>query len=404
MNSRKILTLSFGLILILGACQKKEGCTDINATNYDSEAEVDDASCEYEEGLNIPATYSFTDANGNNTVNFNGQQQRLEMLSEMTTYMKTANTPGTAIETSILIEMYANNGHTWVDVDGLGMTGSTKNLMNKTAASTGSPDPAVITVFEELMADMATASSQTEVDNPDGAQGQSGVVVSTTNPSKQYLFDAHGSEYTQRIEKGLMGAVFYNQISLWYLANDQMNVDNSTAVDPDNGKYYTQMEHHWDEAYGYFTSSVDYPVSGTDRFWGKYAYGREDLMGSATIISNAFKTGRAAITAGDLDTRDAQITIIRTELERVAAASAVHYLNDAMANLTDPALRNHALSEAVPFMEAIQFGYEPQLSSTHIQGLIGTLGDFYQISTTAINVVKDDLVDTYGFHEIQDEL
>ena len=72
---------------------KKKGCTDSNATNYSEEAKKDDGSCEYatpveEETYTIPTTYTFKDTDGNSTVSFGGQQQRLDMLSEMVTYMK----------------------------------------------------------------------------------------------------------------------------------------------------------------------------------------------------------------------------------------------------------------------------------------------------------------------------
>ena len=72
--------------------------------------------------------------------------------------------------------------------------------------------------------------------------------------------DANGIEYTQLIEKGLMGAVFYYQITNVYLGDGKMDVDNADQVDPDNGKYYTTMEHHWDEAFGYFSDAVDFPT------------------------------------------------------------------------------------------------------------------------------------------------
>jgi len=404
MNKLPITTLLLAICLVLFSCKKEEGCADSTAINFNIEAEVDDGSCVYDQTLSVPSTYSFTDGNGNSTVSFNGQAQRLEMLSEMVVLMKTANTSGVSVDTQMLLDMYANDTHIWNDIDELGMNGSSKNLKSKTAASTGSADPAIQAVFEQAMTAMAAASQSTQVDNPNGESGQAGVVVSTSNPEKRYLFDEHGSEYTQRIEKGLMGAVMMNQISSWYLADDQMNVDNTAAVDAPAGKHYTQMEHHWDEAYGYFTTATEYPMNGTDRFWGKYANGREELLSSATTISSAFRTGRAAIATGDLDTRDVQIGIIRFELEQVAAASAVHYLNEAMSNLVDPALRNHALSEAVAFVEAIPYCHEPQLNSTTVQGLVMTLGDFYMVSTTGINTVKDHLVDAYGFEAIQDEL
>ena len=45
------LKLSFGIVLsvlFLTASCKKEGCTDIDATNYSSEAKKDDGSCSFE--------------------------------------------------------------------------------------------------------------------------------------------------------------------------------------------------------------------------------------------------------------------------------------------------------------------------------------------------------------------
>ncbi|MAW83237.1 MAG: hypothetical protein CL832_02150, partial [Crocinitomicaceae bacterium] len=45
---KKLTVLIFSIVL-LGSCDKDvEGCTDINATNYNSDATVDDGSCEYE--------------------------------------------------------------------------------------------------------------------------------------------------------------------------------------------------------------------------------------------------------------------------------------------------------------------------------------------------------------------
>ena len=65
-------------------------------------------------------------------MSYTGQRQRLNMLSEMTSYLKSANIPGTALMQLLLLAMYANDGYTWEDTEGLDMTGSSKQLKNKT--------------------------------------------------------------------------------------------------------------------------------------------------------------------------------------------------------------------------------------------------------------------------------
>jgi len=392
---------SFLALLLAGfaltSCNQ-EGCTDSAASNYDSGADSDDGSCDYD--VITPSEYVFTDANGNNTVNFDGQRQRLNMLSEMTTYLKSSNTPGTSVDATTLLAMYGNDGYTWNDDQQLGMTGSSKQLRSKTAGG----DTYWTETFEGFMTGIADASAQTVEGETSGAAGVSGVVGSSTS-SSQYLQSAQGQEWTQLIEKGLMGACFYYNISSVYLASGKMDVDNSTAVDAADDKFYTEMEHHWDEAYGYFTDATDYPTNGANRFWGKYADGREDLLNSASRLSAAFRTGRAAISQNRLAERDAQIEIINRELERCAAGTAIHYLNDALGNYADDALRNHELSEAKAFIMALQFGANTSVNTDAVNTLLGTLGeDYYTVTTAQITQVRDDLAALTGLTEFASNL
>ncbi|MBT6163323.1 MAG: DUF4856 domain-containing protein [Crocinitomicaceae bacterium] len=392
---------SFFALLLAGfaltSCNQ-EGCTDSAASNYDSGADSDDGSCDYD--VITPAEYVFTDANGNNTVNFDGQRQRLNMLSEMTTYLKSSNTPGTSVDATTLLAMYGNDGYTWNDDQQLGMTGSSKQLRSKTAGG----DTYWTETFEGFMTGIADASAQTVEGETSGAAGVSGVVGSSTS-SSQYLQSAQGQEWTQLIEKGLMGACFYYNISSVYLASGKMDVDNSTAVDAADDKFYTEMEHHWDEAYGYFTDATDYPTNGANRFWGKYADGREDLLNSASRLSAAFRKGRAAISQNRLAERDAQIEIINRELERCAAGTAIHYLNDALGNYADDALRNHELSEAKAFIMALQFGANTSVNTDAVNTLLGTLGeDYYTVTTAQITQVRDDLAALTGLTEFASNL
>lgn len=381
--------------VILGAFVVLSGC----------KKDDDVVACPEPGIIAVPDTYAFIDADGNSTVSINGQAQRLEMLSEMSAYLTTGNTPGTALDAQTLLDMYANNGHSWADVENLGMTGSSKQLKNKTAAASGVEDPTVQAYFEVILTQVADLSATTLTDETTGGPGMGGVVLSTSNPDKQYLQNASGHEYTQLFEKGLMGAVFYHQIAVGYLGESKMDVENTAAVDPDNEQYFTVMEHHWDEAYGYFTTATDYPDAGTDRFWGKYAEGREAVLGSSTTLSAAFRRGRAAISAGNLDLRDAQIAIIRTELELVAGGTAIHYLNSAASNFTDHALRNHALSEAWAFMEALPYGHNPAVNSAELLTLKNGMGDdFYAVTAVQLIEVRNALAAALGLEDFQDAL
>ena len=101
---RKVLVLVILCSAVITGCKKK-GCMDPSATNYNAEAEKDDGSCEE---LQVPSTYVFTDSDGNSTVSYGGQTARMDMLSEMTSYLKTANTSGGSnqLDAATLLSMY----------------------------------------------------------------------------------------------------------------------------------------------------------------------------------------------------------------------------------------------------------------------------------------------------------
>ncbi len=389
--------VSYTLVILIGLSScKKEGCTDSNAINYVESAKKDDGSCEYETVIDEPvptppSTYAFV-RNGTATVSFTGQVHRMDMLSELSTYLKSSNTPGVNIEKDKLLAMFANENNPFLNKD---INASGKDLKSKTASN----DPTITAQFESWMDAIATLSDSTVSDKYEGSDGIGGVVKSG---SKAYLFNHNGIEYTQLIEKGLMGAVFMHQISFVYLGDEKMNVDNETV---ESGQNYTKMEHHFDEAFGYFFGTVNYPTDGTDRFWGKYANGRDPLLGCNKVLMDAFIKGRFAITQKDYAERDAQILIIRNEVERVCAATAIHYLNATKQNLTDDALRNHALSEAWAFMDDLRYAKNGKLSVAQIAAHKATIGsNFYNVSTANLNKVIDDLAGLYGMENIKSQL
>ena len=379
---RTLLLLSLISLVSLGSCKKK-GCTDPLANNYDESAEKDDESCTYDvaPAYTVPTTYAFTDADGNSTVSYGGQTSRMDMLSEMTSYLKTANNGGAQLDEATLLFMYDNSYTGWSNQD---LVGNGKQLKSKTALG----DAGVQGQFESWMVGAAAA----------------------TPPAEGYLQAETGQEWTQLIEKGLMSACFASQMTSNYLAGIEGD-DNSVAVDPAAGKYYTEMEHHWDEAYGYFTDAVDYPISGVDRFWGKYANNTlETLLGSATAISEAFRTGRAAIAAGIISDVPAQVAIIQEETRRMVAGMAIHYLNSTKQKVADGETQNkvnHYMSEAYAFIYGIQFCENPDMSSETVNGLLAQIdGGFegFTQSTVSINGTIDAIAAAAGLEAFKNDL
>ncbi len=380
--------VSFLLILLattaIVSCKKK-GCTDETATNYSEEAKKDDGSCTYPE-LSIPSTYSFTDASGNSTVSYGGQADRLNQLEEMTTYMKSGTT--TALDAGILNAMFENTDD---NASGNFTFSSSKQLKNKCFATD-------VALFEGYLTALATASIDFA---EEAASGQAGTLSSG---SSTYLFGANGMEYVQLVEKGLMGAVFLNQATNVYFGSSKMDVDNSTAVSTGEGKFYTEMEHHWDEAFGYFGAPIDFPTN-TDglRFWAKYYNNQSADLSPSLVITNSFLKGRAVISQGfDLTIRDEQILNIRKEWERLSAAQAVTYLEGAVENFgTDNAKFLHELSEAYAFILCLK--YVPLetrvINFTEIESLLETTigNDFWAVTLTDLNSAITTLNSIYGF-------
>ena len=62
-----VIALAVGLVFTLDSC-KKSGCIDETALNYDSEAEEDDGSCEYEEVVEGSTDSTATNYNANANV------------------------------------------------------------------------------------------------------------------------------------------------------------------------------------------------------------------------------------------------------------------------------------------------------------------------------------------------
>lgn len=337
------------------------------------------SSCTKDDNYEVPTTYNFEN------VSYDGQKDRLGMLSEMTTYMKSAHDNGaTALDAQKLKNMYANANSPFTAA---GLNTSTKQLKNKTYSGEE-------TKFELYMDSLATASQHTD---KTAATGQAGIGTSGTS---KYLFNAKGFEITQLIEKGLAGACFYYQATAVYFGNGKMDVDNET-VEAGEG---TEMEHHWDEAFGYFGAPIDFPTNTTGLgLWANYSNGRSARLGTNAGIMNAFLKGRAAISAKDLTVRDAQITEVRKYWEQVVAGTAIHYLNDAKTSLGtgDTVKKLHQLSEAYAFIMCLKYGTGLSgITTAQVDAILSNLAgsadplqaNIYTITETKINSAIDAIV------------
>lgn len=351
------------------------------------------------EVINAPATYVF-ERDGASTVNYQGQTDRLNMLSEVKSYLVTGD-QGQALSLQKLLDMYSNTNSPFSSQELNQAT--TKQLENKTNA-------AQIDFFKGLMANAVEVSEDVAANSTAAGEGIAGR-IERGNTGNFVNVNEKGWEFTQLIEKGLMGAVFYDQIFNSYLTDAKIGdaVDNENLVE---GKNYTTMEHHWDEAFGYWGVPTDFPKGDPvltpeyKRFWANYTNGRDGLLNVNQPLMDAYILGRAAIVANDHTVKKEQVEVIIDLHELVSAATAVHYINDAMDYLSSGDQGNlfHSLSEAYTFVSALQFSPRKKITQSDITEILtsdfGTDGDFWKISNESLQNAKNKL--TTGYPELDD--
>jgi hypothetical protein len=361
---------------------KKEGCTDSTASNYDSKAKKNDGSCVYDkkELYNVPSTFSFYDKNGKNTVDYNGQTERLNQLREMVVYMKSAIiNPISAAQLKAMFSNENQNGN------GAFSFSSTKQLKDKCFELDR-------LMFETYMDSLAVVSN---FHNDTASYNKAGKMFTG---SSTYIMSQNGIEYLQLIEKGLMGAVFMHQALNVYFSTERMNVDNTVAVDATNEKYYTVMEHHWDEAFGYFGVPIDFPATIPNDFWGKYSNSQNTSLNSNKTMMDNFLKGRAAISNKVYEDRDGAIKQIKMMWEKISAYQAMNYLQQAVDNYTDQAKRLHVLSEAYAFTLCLRYSPSDtrKITNSEVTNILNLFGsNFWDLSVTNIQQIKSAIDEKY---------
>ena len=360
------------------------------------------------ESYNIPTTYTFNDVLSKSTVDFSGQKTRLVMLEHIGNLMGGL----TPVTESTLLNMFDGSGFT---EDSLNTSG--KRLSDKTAASidyfTGNlgEKNEIIDAFKKQLKE-AEITTNANVDASEGIAG------SYMDGTKKRYFSANGLEPQQVFLKGMMGACLLDQTLNSYLSSTKLD-GGSTKTDNTNrvfvsGKNYTDMEHFWDEAYGYFFGNDNLNANpAVYKYWSSYINQVDvdpDFSAVKENIINAFIKGRAAITNKDYDTRDTQIAIIKKEMSKVVAVRAVYYMNEGKTKLaTNKGMAAfHALSEGYGFIWSLRFTQNPDTKLPYfskeevkslLDRLMGGKNGLYDVDYLNIELDKidQDIATRFGF-------
>ncbi len=360
----------------------------------------DDAPTPGGNEIEIPVNYTF-ERDNSSTVSYDGQTARLQMTSELTSNF----TDFDNASEELLLNMFANENDPFSNAS---LNESSKSVKSKVAASklyfsTNNVESAEIRAdfdnwIRVQMNEVASSRDQL------AEAGQAGQIADGN--AVRYV-DSKGMEMDQAFAKSLIGGLVVDQMLNNYLSSVVLDEgDNRTNNDQkivEEGKVYTTMEHKWDEAYGYLYGDPSIPSENPNAALGdnedgllfKYlgrVEGDEDFAGIAEETFEAFKTGRAAIVAGDYQTRDEQVAIIRENISEIIGIRAVYYMqagkNALAANDFGGAF--HDLSEGFGFIYSLRFTNKPGTNMPYL-------------SKEKVDMFKEQLLAGNGFWDVTPE-
>ena len=359
--------------------------------------------------IQAPDTYSF-ERNNESTVSYSGQTTRLEQADELYAALNSEGSTATGLD----LMFNGSDGSSAGFTNDL-LNGTSKIIGSKTASSTLAGSATTKERFNQYIADFASNVAPNW--NMDAAPGMPGSITSPDG-SSTYQINAMGQELDQLFFKGLIGAFTLDQIVNNYIHPNQLD-SGSRIDDNDNGvlsdgKPYTDMEHKWDEGFGYLYgqegdlddvgSTIGSAPAGSGNLLMKYfkkvnAEGGYE-PGIGQTVYDAFIMGRTAIVNRDYDLREAQADIIQVELSKVIGYYAIHYLNDYLAKVEEGnvAKAHHSLSEAYGFILSLQFtnngNDEPYMSKGDVEYFLDTyFADFHNINPIYITASGQGMID-----------
>ena len=372
--------------------------------------------------LNVPDTYTF-ERDGVSTVSYNGQTTRIAMAEAIISALKNPS----EFDELTIDAMFAHEAGN-EDFEDATLNASDKSVRSKTAASedffssNATVAHAIKGDFDDWIAEQTTEVFPVWTNA--ATNGVAGNIQEAGGGSIRYV-NGKGLELDQAFTKGLIGAMMVDQALNNYLGRTVLDAgsnvadnDSETVVE---GRSYTNMEHKWDEAYGYvyggaINGASPLPSGSADSFINKYIGRVEDDSDFAGIdqnIYNAFKRGRAAIVARDYTIRDEQAEIIRDLISQVIGIRAVYYLQQGKAGLeavtVDYASVFHDLSEGLGFVYSLQFTRKPRTDSPYftrseVQTFIDTIyssgteeNGFWDVTPDDLQFVSESIADEFDF-------
>lgn len=376
MNLKSASVTLFSLAIGLASCSKD----DVQIAPFPTlRTKMDAAS------LTATSRYteSFKDSEGRSTVDLGTANQRLDMFSELNSYMGTVAVAAPAtpsvLDIAKLNGFYTNTGNYF---NGAGLNASGLKLRDATAASFQPTIAEVVRVYvDDHLARLATASQSVNNTATAGSAGRLG----------RYLVDDKGVEQNQLVQKALIGALLLDQIDNVLLADQGLSADNSKVVD---GKLYSALEHNWDLAYGHLTANAimttDIAATPRERFLASYLNEKNGPASPGVYL--ALLKGRAAIVNNDLATVRTQAAIIRGELEKTIALAAVSYLSNwKAASALD--VKAHALGEGLGFVYSLRFctryGADAAWSDNMLTGLMSGSQGAWSLTNAQADVAID---------------
>lgn len=380
-----------------------------------------------------PNVYAFTNAEGESSVAYSGQTFRHLLISDVKSYVLSLNE---RVETQVFVPgqvqddlMFYMDSIKGIDISvvphlfetgevsalqlNYGDVSSGKNLFEKIAGNDTVTDHVDwSTEFSGWEQDGVTSPEslvRTWIQELD-AQAVNWTVLSLDAPAVYISPD--GKDYAQLLQKFLWGAVAFSQGADDYLDDDVAGKGLLSTHVVAEGEAYSDLEHAWDEGFGYFGAAQDY-ASWSDveiadnAFMDRDGDGKIDLTtevnwahsrnaGKRDHGSNveldltkgawkAFWEGRKLLseTAG-AELSEADISTLRAHRDQALAVwemaivgTVIHYINDTLKDIRGEAdladLAKH-WSEAKGFALSMQFNPHSILSDEDFDTLHTLLG------------------------------